>query len=317
MPTYSLCEVAIESTIPLPELSSAESREPEFKFALQLDKPQCGERCEWLHTWYVEEDTPWLLLGRRRDDYLLRFPDLADFTIAKNAKKISCYPSPGTTAITIRHLLLDQVIPLLLSLQGRMVLHGSSVLTPHGAMAFVGQTGWGKSTLASSFSRQGSPVLTDDCLLLKEENGQLLAIPSYPSVRLWPQTVAALFGQFGQEIPLAQVAHYTEKKRVDRNVGLSFCAEPAELRRIYFLAPPPSDGEKKCVSIIPLSTRDAFMELVKFTYLIDITDRQRLRQEFERLSRVAALPLFFRLDFPRDFSLLPDIHRAILENACG
>ena len=255
---------------------------------------------------------PWLLLGKRQDDYLLRFPDMADFTIAQNAKKISCSPSPDTTTITIRHLLLDQVIPLLLSSQGRLVQHGSSVLTPLGAMAFIGETGSGKSTLASSFSRQGLPVLTDDCLLLKEENGQLLAIPSYPGLRLWPRTVRALFGQ---ETALADVATYTEKKRVDGNVGLSFCAEPAALRRMYFLAPP--DGDKKSISIIPLSTRDAFMELVKFTFLIDITDRQRLRQEFERLSRISGLPLFFRLGFPRDFSLLPDVRRAILENARG
>jgi len=314
MPTYSLCDVSIESAIPLPELSSAESREPEFTFVLHSGQPYCWDNCEWQHTWYGGEDTPWLLLGKQDDEYLLRFPELADFAVSKDTRKIYCRPHADATSDTIRHLLLDQVIPLLLSKRGRLVLHGSAVLTPHGAVAFLGETGRGKSTLASSFSEKGAPVLTDDCLLLKEENGRLLAIPSYPGLRLWPETVDALFGQ---ETPLVEVAHYTEKKRVDANVGLSFCAESAALRRIYFLAAPPDNGERKFVSIVPLSVRDAFMELVKFTYLIDITDRQRLRQEFERLSRVAVLPLFYRLGFPRDFSLLPDVHRAILENTRG
>ena len=182
------------------------------------------------------------------------------------------------------------------------MLHGSAVLTPHGAVAFLGETGRGKSTWASSFSEKGAPVLTDDCLLVKEADGQLLAVPSYPGLRLWQEAVDALFGP---DRPLAEVAHYTEKKRVDGHVGISFCSEPAALRRIYFLAPA-DESEGKSVSI-----------MVKFTYLIDITDRQRLHQEFKRLSRVPALPIFYPLSFPRDFSLLPDVHRAILGNVTG
>ena len=88
------------------------------------------------------------------------------------------------------------------------------------------------------------------------------------------------------------------------------------LQRIYFLSPP-DEMEEKSVSIAAVSPRDAFMELVRFTYLIDITDRRRLRDEFGRLSRIAALPLFYRLTFPRDFSLLPHVHEAILENVSG
>jgi hypothetical protein len=303
----------IESTLPLPELSSLECPEPEFIFVLDSSQRCRWEGCEWLHTWYASDNTPWLLLGRRGDNYLLRFPDLADFVVPKDAREIFCCPEPDIPSDTIRHLLLDQVIPLVLSKQGRLVLHGSAVLIPHGAVAFLGETGQGKSTLASSFSAKGSPVLTDDCLLVKEEDGQLLAIPSYPSLRLWPETADALLGP---EKQLADVAHYTGKKRLDQNVGLSFCDQPAPLQRIYFLASP--DGMKqKSVSIAAVSPRDAFMELVKFTYLIDITDRRRLRAEFGRLSRIAALPLFYRLSFPRDFSLLPHVHKAILENVSG
>ena len=313
MPTYSVCDVAIESTVPLPELSSVECPEPEFIFALDSSQLRRGDDCQWLHTWYAGDDAPWLLLGRQGDDYLLRFPDLADFVVQRDGREISCCPGPGIPTDTIRHLLLDQVIPLLLSKQGRLVLHGSAVLTPHGAVAFLGETGQGKSTLASSFSGKGSQVLTDDCLLVKEEDGQLLAIPSYPGLRLWPETAEALFGP---KKPLAEVAHYTGKKRVNQNIGLSFCDEPAALQRIYFLSPP-DEMEEKSVSIAAVSPRDAFMELVRFTYLIDITDRGRLRDEFGRLSRIAALPLFYRLTFPRDFSLLSHVHEAILENLSG
>lgn len=170
-------------------------------------------------------------------------------------------------------------MPLLLSQQGRLVLHASAVSTQEGAIAFVGVTGSGKSTLASSFSADGMAVLTDDCLLLQEEEGCVVAIPSYPGVRLWPETATAIFGE-GK--PLAEVAHYTEKRRVDENAGIQFCARPAVLRRMYFLVPPDEEEPAQEVRIEALSARDAAIELVKFTYLIDVTDRNRALQPTDR-----------------------------------
>jgi hypothetical protein len=204
-------------------------------------------------------------------------------------------------------LLLDQVLPLVLSWRGQLVLHGSAVLTPKGTIAFVGDSGSGKSTLASSFKEEGLAVLTDDCLLLEEYEDGLTAIPSYPGVRLWPKVADAILGKGSA---LAEVAHYTEKKRLNRSAGIHFSTRPTKLRRLYFLTPVEEDEAK--VRIKPVSSRDAVVELVKYTFLIDVTDRLRLRREFERLSRVATQPLFYRLSFPRDFSRLAEVRRAIL-----
>jgi GTPase SAR1 family protein len=310
MPTYSVCNAALESDLAFPELDEVECSDPEFRFRFCHTSAGDGGDCEWLHIWSLEDGTPWLLLGRLASGYLLRFPEMGDFAVSQDAGDIRCYARSHTPAATIRHLFLDQVVPLLLSRQGCLVLHGSAVSVPEGAIAFVGPTGSGKSTLASSFSKDGMAVLTDDCLLLQEECGRLTAIPSYPGVRLWPETADAMFGK-GKT--LAEVAHYTEKRRVDRSVGIEFCTRPTELRRMYFL-PPPEEAEQTAeVRIEPLSSRDAVVELVKYTYLIDVTDRQRLRQEFERLSRVAVQPLFYRLACPRDFSRLAEVRQAIVD----
>ncbi len=311
MPIYKVCDVALESDVPLPELRAAANGKPEFRFALSRAPVDTGDDCQWLHIWSLQDDTPWLMLGRRAGGYLLRFPGMADFAVSQDATEIFCWAPPDAPAETVRHLLLDQVIPLLLSRQGHLVLHSSAVSAPEGAIAFVGRTGSGKSTLAASFSAEGMPVLADDCLLLKEEGGRLMAVPSYPGVRLWPETADALFGA-GRSWP--DVAHYTEKKRVDGDAGIAFSARPAGLRRVYFLELPEEDRSEPEVRIQTLSARDAAIELVKFTYLIDVTDRERLQQEFERLSRVAVQPLFFRLSFPHNLERLPEVRRAVLGN---
>jgi len=44
-------------------------------------------------------------------------------------------------------------------------------------IAFLGETGQGKSTIAASLGRQGFPVVTDDCLVVEEKEDEILGIP--------------------------------------------------------------------------------------------------------------------------------------------
>jgi hypothetical protein len=309
MPKYKFCNFAIESDFPFAELEALESPEPECRITLTRGMLRDDSDCEWLQTWSLPDETPWLLFGRQAHGYFLRFPTMADFSVSNNAREICCYATPDTPAETIRHLILDQVLPLLLSRHGRIVLHGSAAATPRGAIAFVGETGWGKSTLVSSFAEAGMAVLTDDCLLLHENASRLLVIPSYPGVRLWPETALTVFGT---DKPWTQVAHYTQKKRLGAEAGIRFCTWPTELRRLYFLAPP---DESARLRVERLSPRDTMLELVKYCYLMDVTDRARLHREFERLAEFALMPLFRRLTFPHDFSQLPTTREAILSDA--
>lgn len=312
MPTYAICNIALESDLNLPELEWAKGHTPEIRFLMSRTALSDGADCEWLHTWTLPGGTPWLVIGRQGRGYLLRFPEMVDFAVSPDARAILCYAASDTPSETVRHLLLDQVLPLVLSWRGQFVVHGSAVLTPQGTIAFVGDSGSGKSTLASSFGGDGMAVLTDDCLLLEEKEGCLTAIPSYPGVRLWPNTADAMLGK-GRV--LAGVANYTEKIRVNRGAGIHFSTEPAKLRRMYFLAPGEEGEQIGNVRIRPLSSRDAVVELVKYTFLIDVTDRLRLLGEFERFSRLATQPLFYRLSFPRDFSRLAEVRGAILTHA--
>jgi len=308
MPKYSFCNLALESDIPFAELQPIEDPEPEYR--IKVGRGASDDRsCEWLQKWSGQDDKPWLLLGRQAGGYFLRFPGLADFVLSHDAKEIHCHVVPDTPTKTVRHLILDQVMPLLLSRHGRLVLHGSAVSTPQGAIAFIGQTGWGKSTLAASFSEHGMAVLTDDCLLLQQNGEYFNVIPSYPGVRLWPDTALNILGE---PRTWTEVAHYTEKKRLAADAGIRFSVWPTALLRVYFLSAP-KEGAK--LRVEPLTPRETMLELVRYSYLIDATDRLRLRQEFERLARFALKPLFYRLAYPHDFSQLAQVRRAIIRGS--
>jgi hypothetical protein len=86
---------------------------------------------------------------------------------------------------------------------------------------------------------------------------------------------------------------------------------------MYFLDDPDQSVDTQPIEITPLAAREAFMELESYCFKLDIDDRSVLEYEFRLLDRVAALPLFYRLAYPRDFSMLPSVHTAILEHVYG
>jgi hypothetical protein len=310
---YQICGLILESNIPLTELRQAPGSQPNCSFLLQSTRDYQLLATDWFHHWRgADGGEPWLSFGKLEGYYLLRFPELADFMISLDGNSIRCFPEPDIPLDTIRHLLIDQVVPLLLSQIGTIALHASAVVLDEGAVAFLGKTGLGKSSLTASLCNRGFRLLTDDCLALKKQGEQLIAIPSYRGVRLWPEMVSAVF----HETPtLAPLAHYTDKQRViPINGHLEFCADPIQLKRVYVLAPP-DETDTQQIRITPLTKREALMELVNQTFRLDINDRTKLSNEFHWLAWAADLPIYYRLAFPRDLDLLPALLEAILAHA--
>ncbi|MBI4479449.1 MAG: hypothetical protein HY651_05460 [Acidobacteria bacterium] len=312
MPRFQVCDLTLESNVAFPELSPANGTKVDCSFRLRRIESLPKTAYEWFHRWELADGTSWLLTAKTGKDYLLRFPEFADFRIVQSGRAIVCDALRGTPLATLRHLFLDQVVPLVLSQQGRLVLHASAVVSPDGAIAFLGMTGRGKSTLAADFCQQGFQLLADDCLLLRESKGRFLSVPGYPGLRLWGDTLSGLGWH---EAGMAPVAHYTEKKRVGTRHGrVRWAAEEVPLLRIYVLEPTDPSTPEQTIRIIPMRPQDALMELVQCAYRLDITDRNRVQEQFESLSRIAAGAPLYRLQFPHDFARLSEVRGAILRN---
>ena len=207
------------------------------------------------------------------------FTGKADFLIDLDRRSIQCAPRPAATSATIRHLLLDQVVPLLLSRETRLVLHASAVATPRGAIAFVGFTGSGKSTLAAAVAARGFPLLCDDCLVVEPSPRGVHASPFYPGARLYPDSVKAL-GMTGATS--STVASYTRKRRiamppaphVDRSTPLAcvFVLDRHSRR---------SGSSPGAIAFTRLRPRDALMALLACTFHLDVGDAAEVRRGFD------------------------------------
>ena len=73
--------------------------------------------------------------------------------------------------------------------RGILPLHASAVVLAAGAVAFLGPSGLGKSSLATAFVKDGEALITDDVLAVRlDERGAPLAFPGASGLRIPPKT---------------------------------------------------------------------------------------------------------------------------------
>ena len=95
---------------------------------------------------------------------VLRYPALCDFDADRAFACVTVHPHPGADEKLLPVLISGAVIAIHLQLHQALVLHASAVRTETSAIAFVGSSGMGKSTLAAALCNLGCALNTDDVL---------------------------------------------------------------------------------------------------------------------------------------------------------
>jgi hypothetical protein len=259
------------------------------------------------HQWVFPDGTLWLQFYRTPSGYLLRFTDLADFEVSADGQHTCCWPAPETSDNTVQHLYLNQILPLTLGLQGKLVFHASAVEIGEVAVAFMGASGRGKSTLAANFATNGFRFLTDDGLALETHHNHYHVIPSHPSIRLWEDSEQALITANTTKAPPVQ---FTSKSRFLSGQKMVFCEQSRPLRHIYFL------GEGKAAYFVckRMTSAVALIELVKHSFMLDIEQNTLLANHFNELSQLTQKISCYQLDYPRCFATLAEIRQAIINH---
>jgi hypothetical protein len=302
---YRIHGLTIAGDVLLPELPRARGSSP----AMEVTRGAGNDPCEWFHRWREGRRT-WLTMGRTAGGYRLRFPGLAEFAVSRDGRRIQYEPAPNVPPATVRHLVLNQVIPLAFARAGRNVLHASAVHVPRfGAIAFAGRSGSGKSTLAAALSTLGCRIVTDDALVLGPEGKRDLLEPAYPELRLWRESARALRATGDLR---GRVAHYSPKARLGPGV-VSFHRRPSTLRAVFMLAPRHSDESPIRASPLPAATR--LVALMRTAYVLDVDDRDELTSLFAGLSELVGQVAVRRLAARDDRRGLQQIAAAVLDEA--
>lgn len=251
---YKVHHLVVASTIALPELPLAECQKEDIFITEGLvpehlpgyERNKKGELWEGHLKYEVSGGT--ILLAIKDTG---RFLFCTDNSIIVEKFQDTDYPN-------MRLYLLGTCLGFLLVKQSVFPFHGSTLLTPYGAVMFVGQSGWGKSTTAAKFMQEGHQLLTDDvCVVQISHNSVPYAYPSSFRIKLWEDSITELCidkNAFSEIVP-----NYT-KKQMYAGDKLSQTAQP--LAAIYALWPDDAD----VLLIEPLKSSEKLAVLANNTF---------------------------------------------------
>ena len=215
--------------------------------------------------------------------------------------------SPTVSKTTLDHFLADQVLPRAMAHEGDFVLHAGAVRLGNAAILLMGTSGRGKSTLATSFDQAGLPLLGDDAMVISWHDDRPQAKAVYPSLRLLPDSIEALFPT---AIKTTSVADYTQKRRVDVSRIDADRASLLPIKAIFSIAGP---GDDLRITLRRLSIAEACMACVESSFALDPADLDRARGRLDDASALAGQIPAFEISYPRDFARLPEVRQAILD----
>lgn len=154
-------DFSIPGTIPL---SPRDHAEPQ----LSIDWQKAIAAPESPHPLYVYAD----------GQLVFAPPSVARFTCTIDRVEIAPLASADPDEVTA--LLIATVLPALCWWRGLYMLHAAGVIMPgsDGALAIVGQSGSGKSTIAAQLVAQGASLLGDDSLAIDTGCGMASGLPA-------------------------------------------------------------------------------------------------------------------------------------------
>jgi hypothetical protein len=312
---YSLYGIRFRSHWPLPYTEVADG--DLYDLRLVEDSPQFFADAA-LEAGWPSASTDWFHHGHLEDGSVyLRWKEHFEFVVSPDGGRIAGRSLSTTSAEAFQTYLLGQVLSFALLKRGTDPLHGTAVVVDEAAIAFLGDCGYGKSSLAAAFLAAGQRVLTDDLLVVRPDAarpdaGGFTAYPGPPRIKLSPEMAdAVLETQNG----CARMNSFTPKLILPLPPH-QVRDTPVPLKAIYVLAPsrPRAQGDR--VTIRRLSQRKAFMELLRNAFNAQVTDRDRLERQFRQASRLVAAVPIKSLSYRRHTSMLPAVREMILAD-CG
>jgi hypothetical protein len=253
--------------------------------------------------------TAWYRHAHLRDgSTYLRWDGLAEFLVSADGLRVTFGWIGPASQEAFQVYLLGQALSFALVKRGHEPLHATSVVVDGRAVVFLGNSGFGKSSLAACFLRAGHQLLTDDLLMLRESPDGYIAYPGPPRIKLFPDMARRHLGERVTGPPMNLKA----KKQVIALEPHQRCDTPVPLGAIYALASPREVARKQRVRIETLSLRQAFVTLVANTFNYLIVGSDRLQRQFHETAQLAAAVPVRKLIYPRRHDSLPRVREAVL-----
>lgn len=229
----------------------------------------------------------------------------AGLTYVRNGSEIIVTTTPHTDPLLLPLCVSGPAVAYILWQRGMFVLHASAVLLDGRAVAFVGVSGEGKSSMAAAMHARGYAIVSDDVTAI-DLTGTFTVHPGFPRLKLDPAVAQVL------EIPAETLTvihpHLTERGYFN---ATGFTHNPVPLSAIVVLEDGPA------IHISKLTAQEALLELLRHCYAARHMRNHASAERFRQAGRLAnAIPIY-RLTRPRLLNMLPELAGLLEEMVCA
>ena len=183
--------------------------------------------------------------------FRLRFRDCGEFLISADLTTVDVRRAPHERSELLPVLMAGTVAAFILTLRGTTILHASAVAIEARALAFVGPSGRGKSTVAALLCVEGADLVTDDVLAVRPTR---------------PVTCIGGASELRLRAGATEIAHSrpdaVTRTTEDERLGLSTSQAPAEPLPLAAIVIPAPSREARVVEAQLMSPSAALTALL-------------------------------------------------------
>jgi hypothetical protein len=307
---YDCAGLIVRSTVPLDQAEHVDPSTPvdvDFELAGEEDIPFARPVGDLLAE-CAGEDWVAYSFSRVDDHYLGRLYGVGDFEISGALDRITCRPAVGGRSEVIPIVVAGTLSAFIMAMRGTCVLHASAVEIGGQAVAFVGESGQGKTTMAAVLCAAGAALVTDDVLPLtfaKADDGRPIVHcrRSARELRI-RQKASSLVELFGEEVG--------RRVTVDERHALAPAGTgngPVPLTTVILPRP---DREHPEVRSRRLGPGEAGMWLGRCQRIEGWCDPAQLRRQFHDIATVVETVRVYEVFVPWGPPFAPDLAERVL-----
>lgn len=281
MHRYSVFGHCIASAMPLPRFPQASGAVPAWLFTEVARLPDAQESTV-LSRLAVGSCT--FELSRAGAAFRFVHSCSGAYAIDPSSGRVDWVRAPGVVVDQAEADLVSRILPLLLHARGYLCLHGSGVLTESGAVAFLADSGTGKSTIANALVAAGATLLADDAVVV-DVSSTPCALPGVRTVRLNDDSAGVLLDDH-RSLPMSRDGKY-----VIRQPALDASAR-MPLRAVYVLRRDPTGAQTENIVTRELPPSVAALTLLRHDKLLGLLGPSEGPELLSRSASVArAVPV--------------------------
>ena len=229
------------------------------------------------------------------------FDDELIFNV-KGGKEIIINSKTSINKVFLRLLILSQGFGIILHQRGYIVLHGSAVKIDNQAIAFLGHSGIGKSTLTAALNERCFHLIADDVLAIKIDGDKYSVYPSFSRIKLYDDVIEHL-----KYYPNSYTKVHPEFQKYNFKTGNNFSIKPVPIKTIFIL----EKNEKNQIKL--LKPQEKLIELAKNSYLKPIFKKTDKSHNLLQCTNLAKKTDIKKLEICHSFKKLNEIIK-IIEN---